>query len=236
MPSVAQIRDIDRGLKALLERLAKGETEITVGIHSQDGEVEKKGDSEGVRLIDVAAAHEFGLGVPRRSFIADWQDQNVELHNKQIVAMAKAIVRGTVPSAEVAAARLANLWVAEVQKRIVSGISPPLAPETIRRKKSSTPLIDTGQLRSSVAYAVNGKLHPSQSFEQATRNRIKAAKKAKKQADRDKQKARDALKKQAKKAISDAVRGLKQTTKKAQKSIAKKLTRRRKKKPPKKPQ
>lgn len=222
----------------MLKRLATGNSEITVGVHSQDGDVEKKGDEEGggVRLIDVAIAHEFGLGVPRRSFVADWQDENADRHRKQVQAMAKAIVKGTVPNAEVAAERLANLWVAEVQRRIVAGIAPALHPKTIARKKSSTPLIDTGQLRSSIAYALNGKLHPSQAFEQATRERIKGEKKAKKQADRErakenKQAARDrkkafvAAKRKAKKAVSTAIRDLKRSTKKASKSavrIAKK--------------
>lgn len=221
MAAVAPIRDIDRGWTDLLKRLAKGTTDVTVGLHAQDGGVQKKAaggmpESEST-LIDVAAAHEFGLGVPRRSFIADWQDQNAALHQKQIEAMAKAIVRGTVPSAEVAAERLANLWVGEVQKRIVAGISPPLKKRTIDRKKSSTPLIDTGQLRSSIAYAVNGKLRPSKAFEQATREQIKADKKAEKAVARERKKAVEA----AKKAINSALRDLKKRTSRSTKALAK---------------
>ena len=41
-----------------------------------------------------------------------------------------------------------------IQKRIAAGIAPPLDPATIKRKGSSKPLIDTGQLRSSITYRI----------------------------------------------------------------------------------
>ena len=44
-----------------------------------------------------------------------------------------------------------------MQARIVAGIAPPLAASTLKRKgRKSTPLILTGQLRSSLTYAVGG--------------------------------------------------------------------------------
>lgn len=160
----ATVRVVDNGAGQLVDRLvrtAHKRLDITVGVHAADGAEPKKGTEgegeDGTPLIAVAAAHEFGLGVPRRSFIADWADENLALHKKQVAAMARAVVAGTV-DANQAAARLANLWVAEVQKRIVAGIAPPLSEKTIRRKKSSTPLIDTGQLRSAITYAINGEV------------------------------------------------------------------------------
>jgi hypothetical protein len=44
--------------------------------------------------------------------------------------------------------------VAMVQARLASNIPPPLKPATIKRKKSSVALIDTGQLRSAVTWKV----------------------------------------------------------------------------------
>ena len=41
-----------------------------------------------------------------------------------------------------------------VQDKIVAGPFAPLQPRTVARKKSSRPLIDTGQLRQSVSYVV----------------------------------------------------------------------------------
>jgi len=41
-------------------------------------------------------------------------------------------------------------YVGLIQQRISSGIAPPNSPVTVARKGSATPLIDTGQLRSSI--------------------------------------------------------------------------------------
>lgn len=44
-----------------------------------------------------------------------------------------------------------------VQRKMVTGPFAPNAPSTIKRKGSSKPLIDTGQLRQSVSYVVRAK-------------------------------------------------------------------------------
>jgi hypothetical protein len=44
--------------------------------------------------------------------------------------------------------------VGQIQERIASGIAPANAPSTVAKKGSSTPLIDTGVLRSSITYQV----------------------------------------------------------------------------------
>jgi hypothetical protein len=41
-----------------------------------------------------------------------------------------------------------------VQMRISQGIPPALAQATVDRKKSSVPLVDTGQLRSAITWQV----------------------------------------------------------------------------------
>ena len=48
-----------------------------------------------------------------------------------------------------------GLWAqSEIQQRISDGIPPQNAPYTINKKGSSTPLVDTGQLRSSISFKV----------------------------------------------------------------------------------
>lgn len=50
-----------------------------------------------------------------------------------------------------------GLWaVGEIQQRIADGIPPPNAQSTVDRKGSSTPLIETGQLRASIKHKVSG--------------------------------------------------------------------------------
>ena len=46
------------------------------------------------------------------------------------------------------------IGVRAVQDKIMTGPFAPLQPRTIARKKSSRPLIDTGQLRQAVSYVV----------------------------------------------------------------------------------
>jgi hypothetical protein len=156
------VRDIDRGFAAMLRRLTRAaqEHELTVGIHEVEGSEPKKesdGETGPATLAEIASYHEFGLGVPRRSFIADWADENKARHEEQLRKMAQAIVAGKVDSPETGLARLGALYVGEVQRRIAQGIDPPLAESTIKRKGSSKPLIDTGQLRTAITYYVDGK-------------------------------------------------------------------------------
>jgi len=43
----------------------------------------------------------------------------------------------------------------EIKRAITLLRTPPLAPETIKRKKSTNPLIDRNQMRGSVTYTVH---------------------------------------------------------------------------------
>lgn len=151
--SDAKVTDQDRGFRALIRRMTAAEAplRLTVGIHDTEGD---KDAGDGLTMSELGEIHEFGLGVPRRSFIADWADETIEKKKAQIRAMAKAVVQGKIESVEIGLERLGNLYVAEVQARIVAHIPPPLAESTIARKGSSTPLVDTGQLKSAITYRV----------------------------------------------------------------------------------
>lgn len=161
----APIRDTDKGYKALMARLAKAASgaRVTVGIHEAEGSKPAEGDSGDATLIEVAAYNEFGgpatdekpLGnPPRRSFIADWEDESVDEHREQLRKIGQAIVKGTIPSVEVGLDRFGLHAVGEVQQRIKAGIEPENAESTIERKGSSTPLIASGQLWTSVTHHV----------------------------------------------------------------------------------
>lgn len=133
------ITDRDRGAKKIEKAIADlGQLAITVGVHSEAG-----GEN-----VQNAERHEFGLGVPQRSFIGAYADAN----QQDVVArMGKAAAAGLVsgnPRQNLEA--LALKCAGEVQASIAAGIAPPNAPSTIAKKGSSTPLIDTGQLRSSI--------------------------------------------------------------------------------------
>jgi hypothetical protein len=112
--------------------------------------------ASGMSLIEVAEAHEFGLGVPQRSFVAGAVDENEVKLQAKLTAGLKASLkpggRGPAQNLE----RFGLYVVGVMQRRISDGIEPELAESTKRQKKArtgeakDTPLILTGQLRSAI--------------------------------------------------------------------------------------
>lgn len=149
------VRVVDRGANALLRRLAKSREVVRVGI--LDDSPKKAREGAGGRYnLEVAAVHEFGApaaGIPQRSFIRATVDLNAgEIARLQHATMT-AYVQGKVTLRQ-GLDRIGMKVAAMMQKRIAAGIDPPLAESTIARKGSSKPLVDTGQLRSSITWAV----------------------------------------------------------------------------------
>lgn len=145
--------DTDHGFKELVERVAEAAKSpwiVSVGIHEAEGDEEY---DDGETLLDVAEKHEFGLGVPRRSFIADWADESESENKRTISKIGKLVISGQV-ELEDALNQLGLKFVGDIQKRIKAGIDPANSEATIARKGSSTPLIDTGQLWSAIRHEV----------------------------------------------------------------------------------
>lgn len=153
-------RKVSKEWQALTELPAL--TSIEIGIFSEQGDQAKrervraksKGTIEGsATLAEIATAHEFGLGVPQRSFLRAWFDEN------ESAIFAKLLERfeANGPARWALSLNQVALWAqADVQLRIVRHIPPPLSAARIKQKKSSTPLIDTGQLRAAITARVNG--------------------------------------------------------------------------------
>lgn len=141
----------DRGAQALVQRLtgARGAT-IDVGIL---GERAAEAYEDGITVAQVAEWAELGLGQPMRSWLRGWVDEHEREIHDRIRAEVRAVAAGTRPRRQ-ALERLAAWMVGGIRARIAVGIDPPNAPSTVARKGSSKPLIDTGQLRSSVASRV----------------------------------------------------------------------------------
>jgi hypothetical protein len=158
------VTDKDKGFKALFARL-KGAKDLvlTVGVHGSEGQ-EPHGnvDAEGnalppgpLTVADIATVHEYGLGTsPERSFIRAWADEQATKNNQTLAAIGKAVVQGKF-TAEQGLERAGLRFVGDIQKRIKGNIPPPLMARTVARKKSSTPLINKGQLWSSIRHRVH---------------------------------------------------------------------------------
>lgn len=166
------VRERDNGANALLRRMREQAT-VKVGVIGDEAEASKKvkvrGKPKGRRkkgrgkkgkfkviltgntVVEIATIHEFGMGVPERSFIRAFVDENEALIKKKIRTLGKKIVKGTLSSKQ--ALDILGVWLTgKIQSRIAKGIPPALAQATIDRKGSSKPLINTGQLRSSITH------------------------------------------------------------------------------------
>lgn len=136
---------------------------MSVGIHEAEGEQEKldyNGRGAGSPLIRIAAAHELGIGVPTRSWLRTWFDQNRERLKQQMVQSHRAEFAGEQGAIE----RIGRDWAREVQEWVEyqDGNLRSLEAATIAAKLAAelaspeTPLFATGQLVASIKAHLDG--------------------------------------------------------------------------------
>ena len=159
---MSRVEDKDLGLNRIIRTLNKDldGVVVKVGVQAKDKAVRReKGGS--IRNTDqplavIAAIHEFGLGdMPQRSFLRSAYDENLPMIDKMIQRVANGAVFGLGTNA--ALNQLGNVVQGMVQRKIVDGPFVPNSAATIKRKKSSKPLIDTGHLRQSIRYVIERK-------------------------------------------------------------------------------
>lgn len=138
----------DMGIDKVLENVMElGGKQVKVGIQAGSG------SHDGVDILDIAIYNHFGTrNIPSRPFVSDCFDKN----QGQISEAKKRIVYRVMEGMP-ASAGLAQLgqWYQDVLKgHIRNGGWVPNAPATVKRKGSSRPLIDTGQLVNSVRWEI----------------------------------------------------------------------------------
>ncbi len=170
------VRVTDHGAAALLSRARELTADLRVRVGVLDNASKRDKAPRGARskkarvrakaagrtraqrlsLLEVAVVHEFGAGpVPQRSFIRATIDTKRSDIEAEMANLARGVVSGKIDgraALDLLGAKVAG-W---CQARIAAGIAPALKPATIRRKGSSTPLVDTGQLRSAITWRVEG--------------------------------------------------------------------------------
>jgi hypothetical protein len=149
----AEIKDVDHGYKALVERVFGFQKPvIDVGI-LEDG---PHGDDD-VTVLQVGIFNEFGTAnAPARSFIRAWFDENEGQLRADIAVLMESVIAGKRTKEQILEL-IGQRAVAQIQARMATNIPPPNRPSTIKRKGkggSTTTLIDTGILRSSITYKV----------------------------------------------------------------------------------
>jgi hypothetical protein len=137
-----KITDKDHGYRALFKRIGQPSRVLSVGVLSEGGGSGSIGH--------IATIHEFGLGVPERSFIRGWADGHEADNIALLRGCAQRVLKGLDP--DTALNQAGAVMAGGIQAFISSGIAPPLSPHT--RSGVGTPLIDTGALRSSISWRV----------------------------------------------------------------------------------
>jgi hypothetical protein len=172
------VRDTDHGFKAFMKSVRAFEREkprMVTGIIGATAPHAKKprkraADADIVRpipqaaarpplsVVEIARVHEFGLGnAPERSFLRSSFDDNARGYQRYMVSgirreLLESLGRNQVlvPAMSVTLKRVALKREGDVKRKIRSHIPPPNTPATIRRKGSSTPLVDTGEMMGKV--------------------------------------------------------------------------------------
>jgi hypothetical protein len=139
------------GLAAVKERLrALGAANVKVGWPK--GPVRPDGHT----VAQVAAWNEFGTErIPERPALRTGVKRALPGATALNRRTLKLVVDGRMAAAQ-ALGLLGEFAVGEVKKAIVAGPWVENAPSTIARKKSTKPLIDTGQALNAVTYVVEG--------------------------------------------------------------------------------
>lgn len=148
--SVKERRSSDRAFERAVAALKRGPV-VTVGIHEQEG-AKAHDPKSGATVAELGAIHEYGApaaGVPQRSYVRSYVDATDDATVASIQRELRAALDGK-QTVNRALKRVALALEGGVKRQISRGIPPPLKPETIRRKGSSKPLIDTGLLRASI--------------------------------------------------------------------------------------
>lgn len=149
----------DARFDAFIKRLQETKrTEVFIGLLGSGKAQAPHGDGT-ITQVDVGTWNEFGVEidgvehVPERSFLRATIDiKHKDITKRAATELQKAFLGKQ--SVGDAYERIGIAVVGMVQKRISDGIAPGNAEVTMQRKGSSTPLIDTGQLRSAVTYEV----------------------------------------------------------------------------------
>lgn len=140
------VEDRDLGMRRILRELNDlGGAFVTVGMQ-QDATPRAEGEVDNVRLM---AIHEFGvpeLGIPERSVLRAAFDANVDKYTQFMSDATDRIVADT-STVERELGLLGELVKADDVRRIDDQIPPPLSQFTIELKGSTTPLIDTSQMK-----------------------------------------------------------------------------------------
>lgn len=140
-----------KGLRALIQNIKDaGKPKVLVGVPAS-----KNAPREGgINMAGLAAVHEFGIGVPERSFLRSAIIENQGQISDLVAQGVKSYLNQGKQIDLMFYDRIGLFASNLVKDKIAKGPFKPLKDATIKRKGSSLPLVDTGQLRQSISWEV----------------------------------------------------------------------------------
>lgn len=141
--------------KAKIERELKAARKLValVGIPS---DAKRHEDNPNIGLAEIAFIMEKGSvvnNIPARPFMQQTRQRNEKRMMGLSKKLLKAISNGSTTAMD-AIKKLGASYEGAMKRIFIEGSFAPNAPATVRRKKSSRPLIDTGLLRQSIKHKV----------------------------------------------------------------------------------
>lgn len=144
-----KITDKDRGFHQLMTSLGEMGS-IRVGVQGE--EAKQKHPSSDLTVGEIAAIHELGLGVPKRSWLVSWMDANAGRIQSETKSAFGAVMKGK-KSRNQALIDLGYAWTKDIRQEISSGKITPALPRP-RPDGSTEPLFDTHTLHNDITYKV----------------------------------------------------------------------------------
>lgn len=167
----SNVKVIDRGWNKFKKEWERLTTTMYVDVGIQGDEADE--DHDGIKNVQVAAAHEFGFEnhPPKRSFLRSTFDENQKEIIEEIANNVSKMMLGKMDEVK-AFGRPAERFIGMIKRKIRAGIKPKLRPSTLAArlrktrgkklkaikegsaKQQATPLIDTGQMINSITWAL----------------------------------------------------------------------------------
>jgi hypothetical protein len=137
-----------------LQAAASGSVFVGLPAEKVGGAIYDNGET----VISVGASHEYGVGVPRRSFLRVPFDIKKDDMDKAIAKQFQDVAESGKSAKK--ALGLVGVTAVNISKGAFTsrgyGTWPDISATTKKAKGSSQPLVDTGTLKRSVTYAVRG--------------------------------------------------------------------------------
>ena len=130
-----------------LKRLEKNA--VAVGIHADAGAHK---ESDGSTVAEIGFYNEYGTSkIPERSFMRSTLKEKIKQYQAELAKVARSAINKP-SSVRVNMGKVGQMVSNDIQNKIVSLRTPPNAEITIAKKRTTNPLIDTGQMVNSIKW------------------------------------------------------------------------------------